>query len=46
METRLMLDRMDRERKEAEEVMKRNQTLMNEAGKMAHVGEWEFDIDT
>jgi len=34
------------ERKRAEEALQKNQSLLNETGKMAKVGGWEFDVET
>ncbi len=34
------------ERKQAEEALLKNRNLLNETGKMAKVGGWEFDTDT
>ncbi|MCX6665934.1 MAG: PAS domain S-box protein, partial [Euryarchaeota archaeon] len=34
------------ERKQAEDTLKQSKTLLNETGKIAHVGGWEFDIIT
>ena len=33
-------------RKRAEEALKKSETLLNETGRMAKVGGWEFDVNT
>jgi PAS domain S-box-containing protein len=45
-ERTLSLTREIAERRRAEEILRRSETLLNETGRMANVGGWEFDTET